>query len=244
MFKQVIVVNKRLDMSPGKLGAMVAHGATSFFCEWFKQNVATSNSTWTEYLIKSTAGLDKELYAQWIAGSFTKIVLQIENEEEMKKLIEKAHRFGMVNNKDFFNIVDESTEFLDIPQWAAIAFRPMEAEEIDPITGELDLYSKSIPDIKEILGSGFENFFKVTVRQTEEQDRYNEFYLLLVRNTVESAEILVENEYKWINLSNGTILAPDFATREEAITWVTVNGDYKIESVGEMFGETSRNRRL
>lgn len=29
MFKQVIVVNKRLDMSPGKLGDMVAHGVTS-----------------------------------------------------------------------------------------------------------------------------------------------------------------------------------------------------------------------
>lgn len=42
MYKQVIVVNKSLNMSPGKLGAMVAHGATSFFCEWFKRNVATA----------------------------------------------------------------------------------------------------------------------------------------------------------------------------------------------------------
>lgn len=41
MYKQVIVVNKSLNMSPGKLGAMVAHGATSFFCEWFKRNVVT-----------------------------------------------------------------------------------------------------------------------------------------------------------------------------------------------------------
>ena len=38
------------------------------------------------------------------------------------------------------HIVDESTEFLDIPQWAVIAFKPMEAEKIDPITGELNLY--------------------------------------------------------------------------------------------------------
>ena len=46
MYKQVIVVNKSLNMSPGKLGAMVAHGATSFFCEWFKRNVITSNETY------------------------------------------------------------------------------------------------------------------------------------------------------------------------------------------------------
>lgn len=148
MYKQVIVANKGLNMSPGKLSAMVAHGATSFFCEWFRQNVATSNETYNDYLIKPTARVDKELFAQWISGSFTKIVLQAENVEEMKKLIKKAHEFGMVNNRDFFNIVDESTEFLDIPQWAAIAFRPMEAEEIDPITGDLNLYGYEDKSLK------------------------------------------------------------------------------------------------
>ena len=129
MYKQVIVVNKSLNMSPGKLGAMVEHGATSFFCEWFKRNVITPN-----------ARVDKELFAQWISGSFTKIVLEVEDDAAMKTIIEKAHEYGMVNRQDFFNIVDESTEFLDIPQWAVIAFKPMEAEKIDPITGKLNLY--------------------------------------------------------------------------------------------------------
>lgn len=140
MHKQVIVVNKSLNMSPGKLGAMVAHGATSFFCEWFKRNVVTSNETYNDYLINPNARVDKELFAQWISGSFTKIVLEVEDDAAMKAIIEKAHEYGMVNRQDFFNIVDESTEFLDIPQWAVIAFKPMEAEKIDPITGELNLY--------------------------------------------------------------------------------------------------------
>lgn len=61
MYKQVIVVNKSLNMSPGKLGAMVAHGATSFFCEWFKRNVVTSNETYNDYLINPNARVDKEL---------------------------------------------------------------------------------------------------------------------------------------------------------------------------------------
>lgn len=55
MYKQVIVVNKSLNMSSGKLGAMVAHGATSFFCEWFKRNVITSNETYNDYLITPNA---------------------------------------------------------------------------------------------------------------------------------------------------------------------------------------------
>lgn len=80
MYKQVIVVNKSLNMSPGKLGAMVAHGATSFFCEWFKRNVVTSNETYNDYLINPNARVDKELFAQWISGSFTKIVLEVEGD--------------------------------------------------------------------------------------------------------------------------------------------------------------------
>ena len=90
MYKQVIVVNKSLNMSPGKLGAMVAHGATSFFCEWFKRNVVTSNETYNDYLITPNARVDKELFAQWISGSFTKIVLEVEDDAAMKAIIEKA----------------------------------------------------------------------------------------------------------------------------------------------------------
>lgn len=98
MYKQVIVVNKSLNMSPGKLGAMVAHGATSFFCEWFKRNVVTSNETYNDYLINPNARVDKELFAQWISGSFTKIVLEVEDDAAMKAIIEKAHEYGMVNS--------------------------------------------------------------------------------------------------------------------------------------------------
>lgn len=140
MYKQVIVANKELNMSPGKLAAMVAHGSISFLCQWLRRNVATDVSSFTEYVIKPTARIDRELFTQWISGSFTKIILEVENTEEMKKIIEKAHTYGFVNTVDFFNIVDESTEFMDIPQWAVIAFAPMEAERIDPITGDLTLY--------------------------------------------------------------------------------------------------------
>ena len=49
----------------------------------------------------------------------------------------------MYNGKDFFNIVDDSTEFLDVPQWAVIAFAPMPNERIDKVTGTLNLYGHS-----------------------------------------------------------------------------------------------------
>jgi len=140
MYKQVIVANKELNMSPGKLAAMCSHGSIAFLCHWLRRNVATDIGTFTDYTIKPTARIDKELFAQWINGSFTKIILEVENTEEMKRIVEKAHECGFVNTVDFFNIVDESTEFMDIPQWAVIAFAPMEAERINEVTGDLTLY--------------------------------------------------------------------------------------------------------
>lgn len=109
MYKQVIVVNKSLNMSPGKLGAMVAHGATSFFCEWFKRNVVTSNETYNDYLINPNARVDKELFAQWISGSFTKIVLEVEDNAAMKAIYEKAYKiydFRNSGKKGFVPDVD------------------------------------------------------------------------------------------------------------------------------------------
>lgn len=234
MYKQVIVVNKSLNMSPGKLGAMVAHGATSFFCEWFKRNVVTSNETYNDYLINPNARVDKELFAQWISGSFTKIVLEVEDDAAMKAIIEKAHEYGMVNRQDFFNIVDESTEFLDIPQWAVIAFKPMEAEKIDPITGDLSLYSKDLLDINEVLGEQSKNIFLVSKPNMQPEESTYDFWFFLAKN--KSKISALSNGYRLVNLSTGTVLAKLFATREEAITWA-VSRDWKVESVGEKFSE-------
>lgn len=234
MYKQVIVVNKSLNMSPGKLGAMVAHGATSFFCEWFKRNVVTSNETYNDYLITPNARVDKELFAQWISGSFTKIVLEVEDDAAMKAIIEKAHEYGMVNRQDFFNIVDESTEFLDIPQWAVIAFKPMEAEKIDPITGDLSLYSKDLLDINEVLGEQSKNIFLVSKPNMQPGENTYDFWFFLAKN--KSKIPALSNGYRLVNLSTGTVLAKLFATREEAITWA-VSRDWKVESVGEKFSE-------
>ena len=165
MYKQVIVVNKELNMSAGKMAAMVAHGSVSFFTNWFRRNVSTENSSWTEYTIYPNARIDKELFAQWIAGNFTKIILEVNNTDEMKAVIEKAHEYGMINGKDFFNIVDESTEFNDIPSWAVIAFAPMDSIRIDKVTGNLNLYgyeNSSLDDNKD-KNVFFKNGERITV---------------------------------------------------------------------------------
>ena len=141
--KQVIVVNKSVKMSPGKLAAMVAHGAVSYFTNWLAKNIDTRYTTDISddeyYLIKDDATFDKEIFDNWIKDSFTKIILEA-TPEEMEQVVQKARRNGLYSGTDFFNIVDESTEFESIPRWTAIAFKPMENGQINHITGNLNLY--------------------------------------------------------------------------------------------------------
>lgn len=146
--KQIIIANKSLNMSPGKLAVMVAHGSIAFLTSWFKKYTDTSckidtiNKPYESYYeIRNDANIDYETFTKWINGSFTKIVLEA-SQDEMEEIVQSANKKGFLNGRDFFNIVDESTEFENIPRWAVIAFRPMEYEEIDPITGHLNLYGK------------------------------------------------------------------------------------------------------
>lgn len=143
MYKQVIVVNKGLNMSTGKMAAMVAHGSISFLTKMIKDNVNDKVLLFENnqhYYETKPLELNRNLFEQWINGNFTKIILEAENQSVMEEIIYKAKECGMYNQTDFFNIVDESTEFEDIPRWAVIAFAPMDAEKINQVTGHLNLY--------------------------------------------------------------------------------------------------------
>ena len=139
MYKQVIVVNRSLNMSHGKMAAMVAHGSMAFLTKWFRENVTPGNGTFDAYSIRPTAKIDYKLFSFWLNGSFTKIILEAD-ESQMEQIVKDAYEYGLISNQDYFNIVDDTTEFLGVPKWAAIAFLPMDSSIIDNITGKLHLY--------------------------------------------------------------------------------------------------------
>ncbi len=142
--KQIIIADKSLHMSDGKLAVMAAHGAVAYFTSWMRHYVDTTSKFKDKnaYPLSNDVHIDSEMFNHWINGSFTKILLEVNGRCEMEQVIQKAKENGMINGLDFFNIVDESTEFLDIPQWAVIAFRPMKNCEIDPVTRDLNLYGR------------------------------------------------------------------------------------------------------
>ena len=95
--------------------------------------------------------LDAATFDNWLSGSFTKVVLQVKSREKFFSVIEAARERGMIEGKDFFVIRDNclteltpEEEDVNSPTGGrtptVIGFRPMEDNEIDPITKKLQLW--------------------------------------------------------------------------------------------------------
>ena len=150
MTKQVIVVNKGLNMTKGKMSAQVAHASEAFLTKEFLINPNSENKTPiynnnTNELIGYSLNIivDVDCY-KWITSSYTKVVCEVNNEKELEKVIEKAIKNGFVEDKDYFKIIDNGyTEFNNEKTWTCIGFRPMESEKIDKVTKRLRLFKEN-----------------------------------------------------------------------------------------------------
>lgn len=73
----------------------------------------------------------------WVKGIFTKICLKVETEEQLLEIEKKAKEKGLTCHL----ITDRGlTEFNGVPTNTCLAIGPDEAEKIDEITGNLELY--------------------------------------------------------------------------------------------------------
>jgi PTH2 family peptidyl-tRNA hydrolase len=137
--KQVIVVRKDLNMRKGKIAAQVAHASMKVlldkmtFTDMSLTTPPSDNPRFTEMsmIIPKSSGL-----YDWLAGSFTKVVVSINSLDELLLLQTKANDAGIINAV----ITDAGrTEFHGEPTVTCIAIGPDESEKIDIITGDLPL---------------------------------------------------------------------------------------------------------
>lgn len=121
--KQVIIVRKDLNMRKGKMCAQVAHASMKFLTKNYKTG---------ELLISEI----DEMAQEWLKGSFAKIVVGVNSEEELKEVFNRALKEGIRAEE----IIDSGfTEFNGVPTLTCICLGPDYVEKLDKITGHLKL---------------------------------------------------------------------------------------------------------
>lgn len=131
--KQVLVWRKDLrnkdnhKVRTGKLSAQLAHASMNAILAHGTFN----NSAVDEFVIKTTP-----VMKQWLTGSFTKICVSVNSEEELLSIYQQAKDAGLV-----CALIQDAglTEFDGVPTYTAVAVGPACNEDIDKITGNLSL---------------------------------------------------------------------------------------------------------
>lgn len=119
--KQVIVMRRDLKMRRGKEIAQGSHASMAFLTRRLQQHITP---VWTK----------AEL--EWLEGSFAKVCVKVNSEEELLNVYNKAKEAGL----EVHLITDSGrTEFHGIPTHTCLAIGPDYSSKIDPITGDLIL---------------------------------------------------------------------------------------------------------
>jgi peptidyl-tRNA hydrolase, PTH2 family len=141
--RQAIVIRKDLSMPAGKIGAMAAHAAMTFICKALKKcglPEATDGSIRVEGVFTADEW-------QWITEldpgleefgqlSFGKIVLAVENEEELLDVYHNAVNADLCVHK----VIDSGHSHNKFGDLAAIAIGPAWPEDLALVTGHLKVY--------------------------------------------------------------------------------------------------------
>ena len=139
MTKMVIVVRKDLNMRKGKIAAQVAHAATGVLLGQMRGGASHEEYRSAVFDRKYDMTLqvqDKSPLDEWLRGSFRKICVSVNSEEELLTLRDKAMEQGLLHCL----IVDNGlTEFHGVPTKTCLAIGPALDETLDAITGGLPL---------------------------------------------------------------------------------------------------------
>ena len=129
--KQVIVLRKDLNMRKGKMVAQGAHASMKVFFDLMRHIGRSGKNDGTSYQLDITPEMEN-----WMDGSFTKVCVGVNSEEELYAIYERAKSSGLP-----CSIITDAgkTEFNGVPTRTAVAIGPAEVEKVDAITGKLTL---------------------------------------------------------------------------------------------------------
>lgn len=140
--KQVIVVRKDLKMKAGKLAAQVSHASMAPITNRLRaqENIDYgAANVITNMTISFDHGEPHDIaFLDWLKGSFTKVVVEIESEQDLLDLLAAAEKVGIPCVK----IEDEGrTAFHGVRTLTCASFGPCYSDVLDELTGHLKLYN-------------------------------------------------------------------------------------------------------
>jgi len=110
--KQVILVRQDLKLPKGKLAAQVAHAS-----------------------LESAMRSDKKIVQKWRDFGMKKVVLKVDNLDELKKYRDHAQRIGLVTAM----ITDAGHTTVEPGTITCLGIGPDDEEKIDKVTGNLKM---------------------------------------------------------------------------------------------------------
>jgi len=128
--KMVLVIRKDLKMRRGKEIAQACHGAVGAIL----RNILDIKDHGCESDIRLV--VDQPTLA-WIQGTFTKITVVVNSEQELLNVQTKCNELGIRNT-----LIEDNgyTEFHNEKTKTVLAIGPDYSEKIDKVTGNLVLY--------------------------------------------------------------------------------------------------------
>lgn len=139
--KQVIIIrtlfpnaSKQGESRSVRIGKMISQGAHASLKVFTDRMVHLHKQTVMHHEMN---GWDWEAVDEWLEGSFTKIVLQVESGDELNRLYNEGISAGIP-----CALIEDSgkTEFGGSKTLTALALGPARSSRIDPITRDLKLF--------------------------------------------------------------------------------------------------------
>lgn len=128
--KQYIIIRKDLGMKKGKIAAQAAHASMGALLSISHDRICPER--FNEKVIPMTEDVEA-----WLKGSFAKVALAVNSEEELKECYEKVKEMGL----PVAYIVDNGTTvFNGVPTPTCVGIGPAKSEILEPLFQHLKLF--------------------------------------------------------------------------------------------------------
>lgn len=147
--KQMIVMRRDLHMRKGKIAAQASHACVEATLMALSRYGLLDRVQVTGQRIDIVAGRAKKRFGKggrtsngealeaWFNEGIAKVCVYVDSEKELLDIAEKGREKGFL-----VALIKDAglTEFSNQPTLTCLAFEPLFANQIDPITGDLPLY--------------------------------------------------------------------------------------------------------